>query len=230
LSDLYYGGFADASSVVAPSPTDLPSRVVVNLVPNPSFETNAALWWIPSGTSTLTRDSAHAKSGSWSGRLDLDPSALVSLIVAPTGQNQAGTMIPVTAGASYTASTWFYNPSVNGASYIGIYLTFYQSDQATDASLGSGNAVSTADSTTKDAWGRVSATGVAPPDAAYVVVYPQLSTPAGAGRRVWFDAVMATVSEAAIPDAFDGDTAGDAFYSYDWTGTAHASASTRTAL
>ncbi len=174
-----------------------------NLITNPSFETNTTGWG-KGGTNTIAQSTDQAKFGSNSMKCTFQNSFLL-----------ANYVITLTA-AAHTLSAWIYVPSdydgtglrLNDANFVG----------ATGQSGGE------VDMTKTDQWQFVSRFVTV--DSGDLAGSIQLADSTGptAGKFVYLDAVQAEAKAAATP-YFDGSLG----TGYAWTGTAHASTSTRDA-
>lgn len=192
---------------------------VTNLVTNPSFEVDTAGWELVASAGlasgpTMTVSTAWASAGSRSCRVQFTNandtvSRRVDLQTPRTASN-----IPVTAGVSYSARAAV---NVLDAASLGTGLALFWIDSASAVISGSYGAVSTATGVQG-----VTVTGVAPAGATGVAVL--FITETNAANDVvdfYADAVM-IAEGTTIPDYDDGDTPG-----WDWSGTPHASTSSR---
>lgn len=189
----------------------LPAQVT-NLVKNPSSEVAVALTNL--SNCTATRESTAPYSGSWQTRL----SATAAGTLFATTPTAAADRFPVTVGATYVASA---HVKRNGATARtgSIRMSFYTS---AGAFISTGGAADTFTYTTT--YQRVSQNIVAPATAASAVVFVGV-TSAAAAETFDVDAISATAGTTLEP-YFDGSTT-EANYTHAWTGTAHASTSTR---
>lgn len=181
----------------------------VNLLTNPSFEVDA-LGWNGAGGTVPTRLSggASAKAGTW------------SAYVGP-GQIAKSSRYAATAGLAYTGSVWSTKITA-AARACAVSLHFFDT---AGAEL-SAPTVTGADIVTPNAPERRSITRTAPAGTTHVEFWWHNTSLSGASTTV-FDAALLEES-ATLGDYFDGSTAMSGF-TYAWTGSAHASASTETA-
>lgn len=171
-----------------------------NLCTNPSFETSAASWFT-SGGSTLAQSATRAFSGTKS-LLVTWPTAAVH--AAAVGYALSG----LTVGAVYTASAYVYVPS--GSADVVL--------EADTPTFGSPTSV-------KNAWTRITVTFAAPASAAAIRLMN--ATASTSGQTAYLDAVLVE-QRPDIDGYFDGATTDTDAAVYAWTGTAHASISTKT--
>lgn len=175
-----------------------------NLVPNPSFETGTAGWSLL-GTNTLAQSSAQAQSGTSALRCTYGNNTVLAFI---------GSLVLPSAG-TYTFSAWVYVPAdwdggrieVHGWSYVG--STTVASAQA--------------DMSRRDQWQRIWETFTVAGDLDGQPVVLTASAPT-TGRAIYVDAVQLEAGARASSYADGSLGAG-----YAWTGTTHASSSTRAA-
>jgi hypothetical protein len=222
---------------------------VVNLATNPSFETAAAQTTIrtnlavspyPSGTRTWrsNNDVPYPSSldtdfvrrpGTKSVRSDKSASTPNTVIgswyAVGTGAWAPGQHTPVTAGQTYTISTYFASDQANtkarqaawwfGAGGADLGYTWLPDDQP---GLAPGE------------WGRVADTVVAPPDAVemgILVTVHQSATTVG-GEKAWIQDTLVEQTSTVGP-YFDGSTAAAGDFAYAWSSTANASRSVQRA-
>lgn len=178
----------------------LTEEAITNLVVNPSFETNTTSW-----------------SSAWGDTLSQAAPGLIGyqcLKIASDGA-VAGTAafidVTVSAATTYTASAWIYVPEAfsGGTPELRIY------DGA-----GFGTLLTQTATTQTGTWERIVATGTPATTTLRVVVYSG-GTPA-AGEAYYVDGVQVEASDYASTYC-DGDQGPG----YAWTGTPHASTSTR---
>jgi len=186
-----------------------------NLVPNPSGEVNTAGWTatactvsrvavgglLPPGGAYVIRTSAPAGSAPYM--------QTANLAVRP-----GATYVLRARGRATVAGTGTPNPS------HGAVLVY----PATGALIVSTNAVDNASS----AWQDLAATFTVPAGVTEVFLRVVMGYPTGAVYD--WDMFKLSESTGGLDDGtyFDGDTPDTSTYRYDWTGTAHASTSTRT--
>lgn len=186
----------------------------INLVTNPSFETNAAGW--EGSGATIARVTSTA---------GLFGTACLQITGTGGGgaQQPLTAKMPVTAGQIYYASLYARSASV--AKSYSIYIDWLNSGGSTIATTES--AVTARTSTTE--WLRGSVTGTAPSGATHA----RLRVPLAAAGEVHFiDGVLFEQSDW-LRAYFDGATGGTpdswtAVSARTWSGTAHASTSTQT--
>lgn len=177
-----------------------------NLLLNPSAETNLTGITATAGL-TLTNDSAYAYIGTKSAKVDAPAASFTKRLV-----NQCAGTVPV--GSPVVGSIFLRG---SGNVTIDISVTY------TDASSGNGSASSTIALT--DAWTRFS-TPVLTTDGAKTVNLLVLSVRvADANATVFYADAMQVEAKIAATSYADGSLGAG----YAWTGTAHASSSTRAA-
>lgn len=180
----------------------------VNLVTNPSFETNATGWSVVGTGATSALNTTHKYIGSQS----------VALTVGTANSYyQIATNIPVIPNKTYTLSS--YLKLISGTSTGGTYIEIVWRDAASAViSLANNNGLAGVNSTD---WTRHSITSTAPANAAFAQIRPLIATVAAnpTGTQIAMDAVMFEQSPSA-GTFFDGSYGGGA-----WTGAANASAS-----
>jgi hypothetical protein len=184
-----------------------------NLVPNPSFETNATGWVPGSGAPYLNRDnSSPAAVGSWFVYTSTPSSGATSYVNGPT--------MPVQAGVGYAivVSTRQATGTTGG-----ILVRFYNAGGGQiGPDLVSSRAI------TVYGWQGYQVNQTAPAGATSMQIFPFASGAPGT-NTIWdLDAAYVTVQQDAHPYYFDGDTTDTSAWIYAWTGTAHASTSTAT--
>ncbi|KRF19665.1 tail fiber protein [Nocardioides sp. Soil796] len=196
-----------------------------NLVRNPSFETNVSLW---SGASllelggadaTLTRIASTAGSGSWAARVNDD--------AAPGASNA---MQVYSSLMDVTPSTKYYqrvSARVSGQSNrIYLLIAWYT---AADVYISTAAVLAKTVTVGDTTWYDLAGSATAPSNAAKARVVVRYYTPGetyvNGSLGGYFDAVYFGSTDPG--SYFDGSTpdAGDTDYS--WTGTAHASTSTK---
>lgn len=197
---------------VTPASIDIPQ---LNLVPNPSFEVDTVGW------TGLTRNTTAPAFGTHSASCALIPSSTVADIALSD-------LIPIQPDTTYRLTYYALNDSGN-MSY-NHSLRWYQADgttlisettPGTQAVGGSPNPPSRAGTANQSPNYLVS-----PSDAAFARIHvEQQSAPFSNTPTV--DGFMLTEG-SSLYDYFDGDTADDTYYTYDWLGTPHNSISVRT--
>ena len=184
--------------------------VITNYFANPSIETNTTGWLADAG-SALSR----ITSGAWIGTSALEvvqdgvagDRGVISWTIAA---------IPTVPGEQWTMSNYAKSSDI-----ANVYTALLEYDAASGfLRLGVGASYPLTGS-----YSRIKVTKTMGASTAYVI-YAVRTLVADAGTMV-LDGFMATKTSDAI-DYFDGDTVDTGTYSYDWLGTPHASASTRT--
>lgn len=163
-----------------------------------SFESGLGSWVVPSGTSTLARDTAQAYIGTYSGKLTdtvtRDRSAYVECDV--------GSLVPSTFSV-------YVRHNSAGARNFRIDYGFYDGTFALIGSTTVGSSVSVPANT----WTRLQVTTTTPPSNTFRV-YPSV---VGIGmlstEAIWFDAYMFENGSTAT-SFFDGNTAATGSYTY----------------
>lgn len=189
-----------STPVVAETADILPlDDIRVNLVTNPSFETNTT-GWSSLGGSTIARITTDSRFGS----------ASVRTTYASAASNQGiTTTFACTTGQSYTFSAYLKNTA-------GITRQMY-----TQIGWPGGGSFSTSPITNVAAgsWVRITATGTAPSTGtANLYVVTGTTGQAASGQTALVDGLLLEQS-ASLGEYFDGSFEGF------WTGTAHASIS-----
>ena len=172
-----------------------------NLITNPSFETNTTGWTGAGTAPTLTRSTARSFVGSAS-----------LLVTWPAAAAQASVVLwnnlAATISQTYTISVWVYVPTGSPAVSLGYYD-------------GANHILAT--STLFDRWQRLTGTFTAGFTGTHGVGIYNAAT-ATAGQSCYVDAVQA--ENKTYSTSFCDGSLGSG---YAWTGTAHASTSTRAA-
>lgn len=197
-------------------------RVATNLITNPSFETGTSGWAAVDGTIAQDDGNTTIFSGTASGAfvLKVDSPGGGGGFSAVTPVGAAG--MPVTARGHYRVRAFMFARSADTYTVLpGITVAW--SDAA--GVLFGGGRVAEDDAT--DVLWLVTADVVAPAGAAYLQI--QVNADSVGAAVFALDAVMVTVGAELLP-YFDGDSPDVGSYVYDWTGTPHASTSTRTLL
>ena len=199
-----------------------PAFSTTNYVTNPSFETN------------LTNASAYGGSA--------------SVTLSRQGPFGAGNGVPAGqyfARATYTAAGGGGGPRVIGITGVNAGNTYTASGYVRLSRAGvsvscviewydiNGNGITATYGNTVAlpyaTWTRVSGTAVAPPNAAKASIdFYTVGSPLANGDTFDMDAVSMTDGDY-LPVYFDGSNPAGGNYAYAWTGTAHASTSTRAA-
>lgn len=192
---------------------------VTNIITNPSAEVNATDWTQGGGCTIARVTTQH-----YQGVASIAATATTtSFAVFATNTT---TYLPASAGTSYTGSIW----ALPNAAGMSATVTVRYLDASNVTLL---NATGTVTALPTTGWTRVrSATSVAPVNTARVAVYVSV-TGTAAGRITYLDNAMLTEGDGLDTggqpyDYFDGDTADNAFYNYQWSAVASASSSSRT--
>jgi hypothetical protein len=199
-----------------------------NYLPNPSFETNTT-GWTPNGTVSLTREAVDPFVGSYS--MKIEATAAISTthlaayntpaIAAAEGQVWSGAIYVKPIGATLTGRT------------ARVALAFYNAGGSNVGTTGYGPTVALSPT----GYTRISVENVPVPVGFSVtgvrLFVNKMGTDTwaiGDGLRV--DAAS-VVRAATVGDYFDGSTTdigSEGPYTYAWTGTAHASTSTKSMI
>jgi hypothetical protein len=196
--------FNRATVATAPTVNGIPTTLTTNYVTNPSLEVDLTGFTYNTAfssrdPSTPTQSATRAFSGT--------KSALVTMPVMTLGTHVGWHPTGLTIGQTYTFSVWVYVPT--GSPDVRAEILFFAN--------GPWN-------TTKDKWIRLTATYKTTATGLFVGV--QTKPDPVAGKTMYVDAGQ--VELGALPtDYLDGSLAAVSGASYAWTGTAHASASTR---
>jgi hypothetical protein len=178
-----------------------------NLIINPSWETSTA-GWTASNLATYERTSSNVRFGRWC--------CHIADTVSGDTEHFTADYVAVTAGLTYTASAHLRKAVANGA-YTGRMNIVWAADGTTlsvsAGELPAGNVTE---------WTRVTLTATAPATANRAYLRFTDNGITAGDWEMWIDGVQFEEGSAAT-DYFDGDLPGCA-----WTGTRHASTSTRT--
>ena len=192
-----------------------------NVFVNPSVETNTTGWVTATSDAALTRQTTVAKSGTASIRSQVQVATANGVGIFYGASTAPPFSIAVSAGVSYTFTIWVYTAIPNAVGKPSIRW-------------GSSSAVVGAEATAQFAvpvntWTRVTVTGTAPAGATGAApwVWVNGAGTLSTGQNAYFDAARFSPTGADL-DYFDGSTPATTLYTYAWTGTAHASTSTRT--
>lgn len=198
-------------SVTAP-----PTRT--NLFTHPSAEGTGITWTTVLGDALVARTTDAALFGSESYSMT-SQSLSNQEIVTPTGT--AG--FPVLAGNWYSASAYFGRSGATSPKSTQIKFNWYTAAGAavTSTSL---SAISELSGTSL-VWVRGSGVALAPTTAAYASIQLRWSSGVPAGEVHYFDGILFE-QVPYVYDYFDGDSV-QTGYIHSWTGTPHASQSTR---
>ncbi|MET0604185.1 MAG: putative phage tail protein [Baekduia sp.] len=201
-----------------------PTQRISNLVPNPSFEVNTTGWNVANSAGvvagTFARQSGWANSGGFALRVSGTNAADTTArrIGVATASGTSG--FPVQANKPYAAKVEInLNSGIAGVGGNGlrVFLNWYQLSGAASAfggTFGTFQAASTPGLFT------LTVAGLAPPDAAFagIVVDATVNT---VSDFVDYYVDSAIFTQGTLPVTyFDGDSTG-----YEWSGTAHQSAS-----
>lgn len=197
-----------ASSDTAAAADALGLATITNLIANPSAETNTAGW---TSNGTLSRSSTlHVVYGSWS---------LATTATGPGpvnfGYDWSYLGIPVVAGQRYVAGADFQASTSSLPAHVVV-----------DWRDSGGALLSTSSSGVGTAAGNYEGISTAPPGA--VTADVKFGQTAGSGGKA-IDGMYFYAADSSV-GYFDGDTPDDASFVYAWTGTPHASTSTRTSI
>lgn len=203
----------EATVVKAAAPAALvQSRI--NLVTNPSFETNGNSW-APQENSGITIIPTNSQASVGTKSLGLITGLGVSAIESTT--------MPVTGGATYALRMQVRAYVVERR--IQAYVEWIDNGGNI---IGSAAQVGTGVIASRTAWTGLAGTVSAPPSAhsCRVLVYFDTTT---RNEVFYLDAIALERTETGtVPAYFDGATPAAGGYTYGWTGTPHASASTAT--
>lgn len=201
-------GTADADYTITTAAT--------NMFINPSGETTATDWAAGSGATAIARVTVAPTGGFLFGAACIRGTA-----GAGSANFTVGGGTSVTEGNTYVFSM-HVNSQVSRAGSLNLQW------QTSGGSVISTSTATISGGTVAGSWARYSLTAVAPATATKVVPFLQ-TTGNAAGNLHYMDGAMFTVG-ATLLDYFDGTFPVDAYYSYAWTGTAHASTSQRIRL
>lgn len=182
-----------------------------NLLPNPSFETDLTGWTAGAGATGLARNaSATPVSGSWAALWNAASTASAWV---------DGPKFSVTPGRAYTFSAYMIATAARPARIRPAFI------DANGVTLWDVQRPPTNIQTYE--WTRVSILGAVAPAGAVACVFRLEYLTDISGRSIWADCCMVTEGDELVA-YFDGAIPDDAHYLYEWSGTAHASNSTRT--
>ena len=161
------------------------TNATVNLITNPSFETNTTGWTAGTNT-TIARNTSNGFVGTSS----------LSLTSVAAGNIWANltTSVSATVGYSYTASAYVKSAAISRTARV--RLDWYNGASL----LSSTDGTNTSTSTT--AWTRLSVTGTAPSSTTAVVVTMTVNSTAAGSEVHYFDAVLLEQS-SVLNDYFD---------------------------
>lgn len=184
-----------------------------NLIPNPSFETNTTGW--TGQSTTVARSTAQFYSGAAS--LSMTATAVTTTLALTPGGTSG---IPVTGSTTYAIQ--FRSRAATTPRNVEFYVYWYDSAGALIGMPTTGGYTTNSTS----GWTLHSGTKTSPSNAAYARVAAAVYN-AAIGEVHYIDAVMMEQA-SSVGTYFDGSTAAGGGWSYAWSGTAHASASTAT--
>lgn len=188
---------------------------VTNQLPNPSFETDLTGWSPGFGATSFTRPAVGGSPGGGFGLRWVASASSTAVVAAPGPAS-----FPVTPGRSYVWAVYAYGGAARTA-YA--RLQWFSSNGTVLIGEASGAGV-VLDVT--GIWKRLTVIGVAPPGA--TTVQPIIYIPSTANGEAFIaDAGMLYEGTELIP-YFDGSTPSTSTYTYKFSGTAHASPSSRT--
>lgn len=176
-----------------------------NLVPNPSFEVNTAGW--AGGNATLARTTAQAFTGTAS--MSVTAASAATMSADQTGGTSGA---PVRGKRPYTARVSF-----RPATTARVCLTRIDWFDASGVYISSSDSSTASDTT--GLWTTISVTALAPATAAFARIRAIIASPAN-GEVHYIDGIMLENSVDALGAYADGSSVG-----WEWTGTAHQSAS-----
>jgi len=187
--------------------------VRVNLIPNPSAETDTTGWsrYAPTNPPTLGRTSAQHAAG-----------AYAFTLTAPGGGPNPGTAelrspnLTITPGLAYTFQAQIRSTTARAAQ-----LRLEWSDAMGNSY---GTLTSGATTTSTSAWTTLTVTGDAPAGADRLRCVVLITAMTASGEVHYIDACHTEATDTP-GSYFDGSTAAAGGWTYSWTGTAHASAS-----
>jgi hypothetical protein len=196
---------------------------VTNLLPNPSAEVDT-VGWLNGGSAaaTLARSTVQARSGSASFRVQA--SSTVTRLGIFTDAPTISPPYPITvqAGKRYRFAMWVFTTLSGKSADARIRWASASADLS--------DSVGVSTPLTANTWTLVEVVATAPVGATNAAAFALATGSFAAGNQVFFDAGIFHDYDPAAPgvvEYFDGSTVDD-YYTYAWTGTAHASSSTRT--
>jgi hypothetical protein len=208
-----YTGLLSATNLVATSSDVTPFGTTrVNLVTNPSVETDAATWNANNATGARSTLDSYAGSASYRTVFNTTPSGGAGVFWWAAAGSGPGFL--VTAGLAYTFSVWVKDTAASRG--------YRASLEWRNSAVAAGTLISTSTGSlttvTLNGWTRVSITATAPAGAQSVIpsCYVQVATTSG--QVVYFDAALLEQA-STVGSYFDGSK--DGF----WTGNAHTSTS-----
>lgn len=206
--DLTTTGVVNAAAVTT---ANLSTATRVNLIPNPSFESNTT-GWTAAAPASLARSTAQAWIGSASAALTYGSST------SPLTTKIDGSLVPVTVGVRYTASCYMRANTTSRTCRI--HINWHSANTAASQIDSQMSAAFTDSNAT---WTRVSTSGTAPAGATHASVSIYAAS-AASGEIHYVDAVLFEAATGVSP-YFDGTSTGAS-----WSGSAHASTSSMAAV
>lgn len=188
-----------------------------NLVKNPSFETGIAGW-----ENKVNMTVAQTTGGAVPGNYVLQGTVIAPAAFSEVRQSASGTgAIPIQGGHKYLLMAKFWiNTTGNVNRNVAMGLDYWKADGTPlTSSFGVGGVV-------PGIWHPFNFSTTAPSDAAYARAVFSFHN-ALAGETLKIDHVLLEQTDEVFPSYFDGDTTGESGVSYNWTGVAGDSESTR---
>ena len=198
--------------------------VITNLVPNPGVRAATTGWQYGGSGFTMTRIAATIPGVDHGGFI-LRGTAAAGANGGPffhDGEVAGVSALPVTAGQQYTVSMWV---RCSVAVSVALNVEWVNSG---GGNLGSTTGVPVA--LVANTWTRLVSTFTAPATAVRAGAYAYTQSAVAAGTTYDAGAHMFMLGNSVPPAYFDGSSTDPGLYSYAWTGTANASASTKTNL
>jgi len=185
-------------------------EATTNLIVNPSFEVNVSDGWTMGGMDTWTRITTDNVFGTACGRLYKAALGATGYIYSP--------YIVATPGVGYSFSAYVKRSQLASDGIVSVRMYFC------DAAHAQISYVNQELTSQKPGWVRVPVSGTAPALTAFIWCFVYVSSAAGNPAEVLLDGMQAEAKVYATSYC-DGSLG----YGYAWTGTAHASTSTRAA-
>jgi len=208
--------FDEGQGVVAHNQSWQKVGETVNLVANPSAETDAGNY-ASSWGDTISASSTVSVIGSKSIKILSDGTT------AGVGSRRliSSDSITLEEGKTYSYSAWVYNPSVQGMDSGGVSIKIWGNNGGTDWSSLATSGVTYV----RDAWVKLTTSIVYNNETAVKLGVWSENNSQDAGDMFYFDGVQFEQTSSATPYC-DGSLTGSGTYA--WNGTAHASTSTCT--
>jgi hypothetical protein len=194
----YLSGSSTTFPDIVYDPATAASEVRRNLIENPSFEVNLTGW---SSTGTLTRTTSEFRTGVASG----------SVVCTALNQKVTSANFDVVGGETYTASVYVKGDPTEVVSLV---LTDSTSESVTTNSVA-----------LTSEWQRLSVTLTT--DSAATTIQLAVNNDTNAANTFYIDDALLENSDTPT-EYFDGDSEDSFYYTYSWSGVAHASESTET--